>query len=363
MGSSGIGRLVKEGAVLAMKEKRYTDYTGKKLVIDLMMWLYRFKIAMISQPSIKSINLCLWSKINNMLEIGILPIFVMDGKPPKLKRNILDKRRKSRELAKSKLKDLSDEDSETKIKLMKRSIKLTNIEINSALSFLHHLGFEPVQSLEEADPQCAGITKTGKAYGVVSEDWDTLIFGATKMITNFSKKKKVIEYDGELVLKSLGFNKEQFVEMAIILGCDYCDGVSVQGCEKSKEVMHLFGKYKQYGSLEKLLIGLPKENKTGNQYYYRIPSDMHNMWKEIKSQFIEVEIYNPESMNFNWHVPDYSSLRQDFCEMNNRQHTNTNVNKIREYYKYYSSYGCLVNSREYKENLIIEHMIEPVLCA
>jgi len=345
MGSPGIGKLIRRKASRARKEYDYSYYTGKALVIDLMTWLYRFKIAKIKQPSIKSINVCLWSKVINMLSNGILPIFVIDGKPPKLKRSTLDKRKKIKEMAKNKLKNLSEDDYEERLKLKTRCVYIKDSEIREALDFLNSLGFLVVQALEEADPQCAGINIAGKAYGVVSEDWDTLIFGAEKMITNFSRRKKIIEYDRDTVLSSLKVDQDGLVELAIILGCDYCDAITIIGGDRSKEVDILYEKYMHYGNLEKMLTGLRKENtiskKTGIKY--KIPQNLSKHWKEIKSQFLKVEICDPrKKMNFKWRVANYSSLKSYLLDIDSKN-VNQNIKKIRKLFNYYDAYGCLVN--------------------
>jgi flap endonuclease-1 len=350
MGSSKTGKLIKIRAQAAIKEYDFSHYVSKSLVIDLFQWLYRFKIEMIKQNKecTEDMLLCLWTKINKMLLSGILPIVVTDGKPPDLKRRVLEKRREKKEIAKAKLDDSQGDDIKEQLKFKKRCASLKYEEIDGSIKFMECLGFSVVKSRGEADPQCAGINIADKAYGVISDDWDTLIFGAKKMITNFNfnMKSKIVEYDRDKILSELDITQDQFVELAIVLGCDYCDGISVVGVDKEREVIILYEKYKEYGSLENLLAGLKDENrnkKSGIRYI--IPSDLANDWASIKAQFIEVVIWDPQKkMNFQWNTPNYTALREYFIKMGIDLKTIDGlIDKLKEQYSYYVSHGCLIN--------------------
>jgi flap endonuclease-1 len=233
MGGPRIGKLIKIKAPEAKQERDYSYYTGKLLVVDLMQWLYKFKIAIIEQPKLENITTCLWSRLMIMLKNGILAIFVIDGGSPILKQTTINKRKKSKEKAKNKLKELDADDVEGRKKYQKRCVYIKDSEIDEALNFLNCMGFPVVRAIEEADPQCAGITIAGKAYGVMSEDWDTFMFGGERMIKKSTKRGKFIEYDREVILKSLGVTQEQFVEIGMALGCDYCNPITITGYDKT----------------------------------------------------------------------------------------------------------------------------------
>jgi len=350
MGSSKTGRLIKIRAPAAKKEYDFSYYVSKSLVIDLFQWLHRFKIEMIKQGKERTEDmlLCLWTKINIMLLSGILPIVVTDGKPPDRKRPVLEKRKRQKEIAKAKLDNLKGDNMEEQIKLKKRCASLKYEEIDGSIKFLECLGFSVVKSRGEADPQCAGINIADKAYGVISDDWDTLIFGAKKMITNFNfhGKSKIIEYDRDEVLSALGIDQDQLVELALALGCDYCEGISVVGVDKEREVNIIYEKYKEYGSLENLLAGLKEENKSKKSgFRYIIPQDLVNDWVSIKQQFIEVVIWDPQKkMNFQWNVPNYTALREYFVKMGFGLETIDGlIDGLKEQHSYYTSRGCLIN--------------------
>ena len=73
----------------------------------------------------------------------------------------------------------------------------------------------------EADPYCAVISKLKNVYGVASEDMDLLTFGSPILLRNLSGTKLVKEINLNKVLKGLGLTYKQFVDLCILLGCDY----------------------------------------------------------------------------------------------------------------------------------------------
>ena len=53
------------------------------------------------------------------------------------------------------------------------------------------MGIPYIVSNEEADSQCAYLSKKGIVYGVYTEDMDILTFGAQKIIRNLTSYKSV----------------------------------------------------------------------------------------------------------------------------------------------------------------------------
>jgi len=71
-----------------------------------------------------------------------------------------------------------------------RSIEITNNMKEEAMLMLRLLGFPAIQAPSEAEAQCAAMAKSGKAFAVVSEDMDTLAFGAPVLLRNLSSRKE-----------------------------------------------------------------------------------------------------------------------------------------------------------------------------
>jgi flap endonuclease-1 len=103
----------------------------------------------------------------------------------------------------------------------------------------------------EAEAQAAALAKAGKVYGVGSEDMDTITFASPVLLRHltFSEAKKapIQEFYHEKVLQGLGLTQDEFIDLCILLGCDYCDSIRGIGPHKAYALI------KEHGSIEKVL--------------------------------------------------------------------------------------------------------------
>ena len=183
-----------------------------------------------------------------MLENGIKPIYVFDGKAPELKIHELTKRKERREDAEKKL--LAAETEEDRAKMKKRLVRVTKQHNEDCKRLLQLLGCPVVTSPSEAEAQCAQLCKEGLVYAIATEDMDGLTFAAPKLIRNLSSGKsddKAREYTFSKVLEGLEIDYDQFVDLCILMGCDYCDSIMGIGGKKGLELI------KTYGSIEEIL--------------------------------------------------------------------------------------------------------------
>lgn len=215
-------------------EKTPDDYYGKKIAIDISILIYQVVIAIRNSGSdltndkgmITSHILGLFNKTLSFLEKGITPVYVFDGKPPQLKQKILDTRKLIRKKALTKLEDndISDID---RIKYFKRCVSITREQMDQCRELLELMGIPYMDSLEEADSQLSYLCKTNMVYAVLTEDMDILTFGSPRIIRNLSTSKKVpLEIELNKVLTTLNITYDQFIELCILFGCDYCPNLS-----------------------------------------------------------------------------------------------------------------------------------------
>lgn len=63
-------------------------------------------------------------------------------------------------------------------------------------------------------------------YAAATEDMDTLTFGSKLLLRGFnSKKEPITEINLDLILEGLKLNMDEFVDLCILCGCDYCDNL------------------------------------------------------------------------------------------------------------------------------------------
>lgn len=149
-----------------------------------------------------------------LLENGIKPIYVFDGKPPDMKAGELTKRAEKREEAQKQL-DKATEAGETADmeKFNRRLVRVTKHHGEEAQQLLKLMGVPFVVAPCEAEAQCAALVKAGKIFATATEDMDALTFGTNTLLRHltFSEARKmpVQEFSYEKVLKGLEFTPEQ----------------------------------------------------------------------------------------------------------------------------------------------------------
>lgn len=256
------------------KEISFSQIKGKKITIDAYNALYQF-LAAIRQPdgtplmdrkgNITSHLSGLFYRTINLLEEGIIPIYVFDGKPPEFKLQEIERRRKAREEARKKLEQVKSEQVPVPRQELKKyaqaSLVLTNEMVIQSKELLKAMGIPIVQAPSEGEAEAAFLNQKGYSYATGSQDYDSLLFGAVRLIRNLTVsgkrklpgkevyveiKPEVIEL--EAVLKKLGITREQLIDIGILVGTDYNpDGVKGIGPKTAFQII------KKYGSIEKAI--------------------------------------------------------------------------------------------------------------
>ena len=81
-------------------------------------------------------------------------------------------------------------------------------------------------------------------YAVGTEDMDALTFGTTVLLRHltFSEARKmpIKEFHLDKVLEGMELSMDQFVDLCILLGCDYCEKIRGMGPKSAlREVANL----------------------------------------------------------------------------------------------------------------------------
>jgi|SaaInlStandDraft_6_1057023.scaffolds.fasta_scaffold00220_24 flap endonuclease-1 len=282
-----------------LKEINDDELKYKYIAIDISIILYKVIIAIRNSGAdltnnkgeIVSHILGLFNKTIYLLKKNIIPIYVFDGKPPKLKNKIIEERKQIKQKAWRKFEKSTDE--KEKIKYFKRTVSISSKQLNECKELLRIMGISYIDALEEADSQCAWLVKNGYADGVLTEDMDILTFGAKKIYRNLgSFKKETLEINLDIILEKINLNYEQFIELCILFGCDYCN--KIIDCHYNK----IFEVYSKYKNLNETF-----EFFKNNKYKVNIPSNL----MEIKNYFINGPYYEIEN-DFNLKKVDETEL-------------------------------------------------------
>lgn len=326
MGIKNLSALLNLYAPNSISKKQFKDFENKKIVLDASLLIYSYVIA-IRNTSADLINTsgditshihAVVSKTLLYLDNQIIPIFVFDGKPPDLKNNVLDKRKNDRQVAKKLLEDVDDDDTTRKIKLFKKSTVITSKQMEQCKEILRVMGIPVIEAPEESDSQCASLTINNDVYGVGSEDMDILTFGAKKLLRNISssKKNEIVEYDLSKVLNELQYSYEQFIDLCILLGCDYVEHIDGIGIKKAKEIID------EYKSIENYLIKSPD---VINEKHI-IPTNYLEKVKSARSYFLTAPSVTLLNNQLKLNLPNERKVKD--LLINKYSYSKTKVEKI-----------------------------------
>lgn len=249
---------------------------GKAISLDAYNTLYQF-ITIIRGPDgrplmdrrgrITSHLSGLFFRTINLLKLGIKPVFVFDGRPPELKRATVEERSERRQEA-QKLYEraLAEGRLEEAQKYAKQAATLNEFIVESSKKLLDLMGIPVIQAPSEGEAQAAYLAMRGDTYASGSQDFDSLLFGSPRLVRNISivgrrklpGRKEYVEVEPELIhldrlLEGLGITREQLIDIAILVGTDYCEGVKGVGPKTALKLI------KTHGSAEKALKALGKQ--------------------------------------------------------------------------------------------------------
>jgi flap structure-specific endonuclease len=237
------------------------ELSNKVLAVDGFNLLYQF-ITTIRGPDgspltdssgrVTSHLQGLFSRTSNLLSNGIKLVFVFDGEPPALKRKEIERRKALKMDAKSSYEDAAASgDLDAMRKFAGRTSFLSKEVVDEAKILVSAMGQPVVQAPSEGEAQMARIVKDGHAWAGVSQDYDSLLYCAPRLVRNLSilgKRKlpgkagwKYVEpefLDLKENLSSMGLTEDQLLCLAILVGTDYNYG-GIKGIGPKKALEHV----------------------------------------------------------------------------------------------------------------------------
>lgn len=179
-------------------------------------------------------------------------MYVFDGKPPDLKASELNKRQERREEAEKALAKATEAGDTAEIdRFNRRLVKVTRHHAEEAKKLLSLMGVPYIDAPCEAEAQCAALVKAGLVYATATEDMDALTFGSNVLLRHltFSEARKmpVQEIHLNKVLEGLALSQKEFIDLCILLGCDYTESIRGIGPKRAIELI------KKHRNIENIL--------------------------------------------------------------------------------------------------------------
>lgn len=248
--------------IASPKQIEMETLSGKVVAIDALNIIYQFLSTIRdrftgeplkdSSGNVTSHLSGLFYRTARMLENGITPVFIFDGEPPAFKKGTQDERRKIREEARIKWEQAVRDGDTEKIRLYsQQAVTVDDAMLQEGKRLLAAMGVQCVQGPSEGEAQASSMNSKGVVYACGSQDWDSLLFGASRLVRNLAVsgrrklpgKETYVKVSPEMVdleemLSSLSITREQLITVGILVGTDYNPGgVKGIGPKKALEMV------------------------------------------------------------------------------------------------------------------------------
>jgi len=321
MGIKGLTGFLRKKYPQVFKQTTINSYAGKKVAVDVSLFLYKYKVVFNEGWGNALINLMVCMRKND-----VHPVLVLDGDAPEEKMEEQMTRRETRKAREDNLELMSsllscyqetaviddrlneffikhtkpkpgksnkeaikkllgesyEKDKkfdgifvEKKIEeLSKQNVKITSNDIHSCIEIANVMGIQYIQANGEAEALCAYLAVKGDVSAVLSEDSDVLVYGAVKLLTKISTDSGFcIELDRDYIINEMGFTEQQFVDFCILMGCDYNSNVKGFGPVKC------FNMINKYKNIEAIIEADTKNNFDCIKYertreLFHVPDDV-----------------------------------------------------------------------------------------
>ena len=289
---------------LVIREKTTLEaFSNKIIAIDAYNAIYQF-LASIRGPDglqltdsegrITSHLSGLLYRNVNFLSLGIKPVYVFDGKPPSLKTAEIERRKQIKKDATVKYeKAISEGNLEDARKYAQQTTSMKDGMVKESKEFLTYFGIPFVEAPSEGEATAAYLTNTGQAYASASQDYDSILCGAKRLVRNFtsSGRRKIpnrntyIDIVPEIIetkktLESIKMSREELIDIGILIGTDF----NPNGFERigPKTALKLIKQHKR-------LEDIPQIQEQLNEIEF----------EQIRKIFLNPEVANVDEIKFN----------------------------------------------------------------
>jgi flap endonuclease-1 len=307
------------GELFTKEPCRFEDFKDRIVALDGYNILHQFLSSIRqrdgtplkdSQGRITSHLSGLLYRTANMVAAKIRPVYVFDGVPHPLKARTIQQRRERKEQAEKEWKEaLERGDLEKAKSKAQQTSRVTTEIIEQSKQLLEALGIPYIQAPSEGEAQASYMVRKGDAFAVGSQDFDCLLFGAPVLVRNLtsSEKRKLPNKQAytsvhperiQLApgLQKLGITREQLVDIAILIGTDFNDGVKGYGPKKSLKLLIEKGNLEDaLGSITETELNLTFEEIT-----------------TVRKIFLEPTVTVEYSLQ--WTKPDPSAVIRLLCD-------------------------------------------------
>jgi len=227
-------------SLAALSEISFDEVAGSVVAVDAHNWLYRYLTTTVKFTREEAYTTDSGEEVANLIglvqglpkffEHDLVPVFVFDGGVTDLKDDEVAERRAAREKAEELKADAEERgDAVAAARLEARTQRLTDVIHETTRELLGLLDVPVIEAPAEGEAQASHMALRGDVDYVGSEDYDTLLFGAPYTLRQLTSKGNPELMDLEATLAEHDITREQLVDVAILCGTDFNEGLSGVG--------------------------------------------------------------------------------------------------------------------------------------
>ena len=227
-------------SVAAIEDVPFDDLSGSVVAVDAHNWLYRYLTTTVKFTADSVYTTSDGEEVANLVgvvqglpkffEADVTPVLVFDGGVTDLKSDEVERRREQREKAQERKQEAEEAgDSVEASRLEARTQRLTDTIHETTRGLLDRLDVPYIEAPAEGEAQCAHMAATGEVDYAGSEDYDTMTFGSPRTLRQLTSKGNPELMDLGKTLEKHDITYEQLVDVALLMGTDFNEGVSGYG--------------------------------------------------------------------------------------------------------------------------------------
>ncbi|MGP8073322.1 MAG: flap structure-specific endonuclease [Thermoplasmata archaeon] len=235
------------------QELPWEALAGRTLAVDGYNAVYQFlatirqrdgQLFTDAQGRVTSHLMGVFYRTTSLLSEGVLPVWVFDGKPPDRKAGTIRQRVAAKERAEAQYQvALAAGDLEMARRKAAQTSRLTRPMVEEIGTLLTTLGVPTVQAPSEGEAQAAVMAARGSVWAAASEDYDSLLFGAPRLVRGLAARNRGGTTPGAQIidrnelLAHLGISGEELILVGILVGTDFNEGATGYGPKKALKLV------------------------------------------------------------------------------------------------------------------------------
>jgi len=289
--------------IAAIETVSFDSLEGSTVAIDAHNWLYRYLTTTVRWTDEDIYTTDSGTEVANLVGIvqglpkffehDLQPVFVFDGHVTELKDDEIEDRREARENREEQLEAAREAGDPLEVARLESSTqRLTETIHETTRELLEILDVPIVNAPAEGEAQAAQMARTGDVDFAGTEDYDALLFGSPQTLRGLTSTGDPERMSFEKTLEEHEITWEQLVDIALLCGTDFNDGIHGYGPKTSVKAI------REHGNLASVL------EADGEHIEYA---------EKIQSLFLDPDVTGDYSVD-GVPDPDLEAAREYVCE-------------------------------------------------